>query len=151
MTRIAARLIARAGWAPILVFGLHIFLARATHVYQTYRWSDVPMHFLGGLAIAYFLSSCFSALPRDSISPGYRPAVQFVFVITATVTAGVLWEFAEYAADAIFSTRQLGDVFDTLQDLALGMSGGTTYMLITWWRGKLGMVQPIETWKERRT
>ena len=105
----------------------------------------MPMHFLGGIAIAYFLSSCFAAIPRDAFSPRLRPLAQFVFIFSLTATTAVFWEFIEFVSDAYFRTHALGDVNDTLQDMALGISGGIVYILVAWWRGKLGLLRPVKT------
>jgi len=140
---IAARLIARAGWAPFAMFLLHGFFSRVINVYRRYPLIDIPMHFFGGVAIAYFFSSCFAALSEDAVSRRLRPLAQFVFVFCLTATAAVFWEFGEYTSDTIFRTNALDDVYDTLQDIALGISGGAFYMLIAWWRGKLGLVRPV--------
>ena len=101
------------------------------------------MHFFGGIAIAYFLSVCFQAIPGDAVAPRWRPIAQFVFVVSLTATTAVFWEFIEYASDALFATRALGNIYDTLQDLALGITGSLVLMLATWRRGRLGRIRPI--------
>ncbi len=141
---IAGRLIARAGWAAILVFMLHVIFSSGLDIYHRYRFSDMPMHFFGGVAIAYFLSTCFAALPRDVMADRWRPAAQFVTVVCLTATVAVFWEFAEYFSDTLFRTRVLGNVNDTLQDLAFGISGAVSFMLTAWLTGRLGKIRPID-------
>lgn len=138
-------LLKRAGWAPVLVFTLHVLFSRAVDVYMNYRWSDVPMHYFGGIAMAYFLSTCFAALPEGIVSRKVRPYAQLILVASLTVTAAVFWEFCEYASDSIFKTNALGNVYDTLQDLALGTVGGITYLILALLLGRLGRVRPIES------
>jgi len=63
------------------------------------------MHFFGGVAMAYFLSVCFAALPENAVRADLRSLAQFVFVVSLTATASTFWEFAEFTSDAIFGTH----------------------------------------------
>ena len=109
VSQIVALLVRRAGWAPLLVFLLHVFISRVLNGYILYPPLDIPMHFFGGVAIAYFLSMCFAALPEDAVSPAYRAAAELVLVMSLTATASVVWEFAEFTTDTLFGTHaQLG-------------------------------------------
>jgi hypothetical protein len=139
----AAALLARAGWAPLLVFVLHVFLARVLGLYILYPRLDIPTHALGGLVMAYFLSCCFAALPDGTVAPGLRGVAEVVFVFSATVTTAVVWEFAEFTADRLLDTRlQLG-LADTLLDLAMGMVGAALFLSVAFRRGTLGKVAPL--------
>ena len=55
------------GWLPLAVFSTHVFLSRVLHLYDIFPPMDIPMHFAGGLAIAFFISKCFQILPRDYV------------------------------------------------------------------------------------
>ena len=44
-----------AGWAPASVFVIHVVISRGLGAYLTLPDLDIPMHFAGGVAIAYFL------------------------------------------------------------------------------------------------
>jgi len=46
----------RGAWAPVLVFGLHVFISPALNAYLLFPPLDIPMHFFGGVAIAYFFA-----------------------------------------------------------------------------------------------
>jgi hypothetical protein len=141
--RIAGSLIARAGWAPIFVFLLHVFISRVVNGYILYPPLDIPMHFFGGVAMAYFLSKCFAALPEGTIAPTFRPLAEFVFVVSVTATASTFWEFAEFTSDTMFGTHAQLGLDDTLLDMALGIAGGVSYVLMSWRQGALGMVAPV--------
>ena len=141
---IAARLVARAGWAPLSVLVLHVFLVRVVGIYDRYPRLDIPTHALGGLAVAYFLSSCFAALPDAAMDRGVRAWAEALFVFTATVTIAVLWEFGEFASDRLLGTRlQLG-LTDTVVDLAMGMVGAALFLGVASRRSRLGTVAPLE-------
>jgi hypothetical protein len=141
--RIAAMLVSRAGWAPLFVFLLHVFISRVLNGYILYPPLDIPMHFFGGVAIAYFFSKCFAALPEDAIAPWFRPVAEFVVVLSLTVTASVFWEFAEFTSDTFFGTHAQLDLEDTLFDMALGIAGGASLLLMGWRQGALGAVLPL--------
>jgi hypothetical protein len=135
-------LLVRAGWAPLAVLLLHGFFNSIVHVYRTHTWFDLLMHFAGGMAMAYFVSSCFAALPADLIDVRRRSVAQLVFAVTTTATIAVFWEFTEYASDGLFSTHALGDSIDTLQDLGCGIAGATVLMFVSWLLGRLGRYRP---------
>jgi len=141
---VSARLAMRAGWAPLLVFLFHGTVAGwVIDVYTPFPRLDVPMHVVGGLAIAYFLSSCFAAVPEDVIASTARPLAEAVVVMSLTATTAVLWEFAEFASDGLLGTHlQLG-LDDTMRDMACGMAGGAVFLLVRFARGRLGAPAPL--------
>src|SRR5687768_669997 len=48
-----------AGWAPLLVFGIHLVALGAFNAYERFPHVDLPMHFLGGLVTAFFFHRVF--------------------------------------------------------------------------------------------
>ncbi len=119
---------ARAAWAPVLVFGLHVFISRVLNAYLLFPPLDIPMHFFGGVAIAYLLASCLQALPASALSPRLRPWLVAAIVFALTATAAVFWEFAEFFSDRLCGTHAQLGLEDTLLDMALGIGGGITYL-----------------------
>ena len=116
--------------------------------YILYPPVDIPMHFFGGVAMAYFLSAAFAALPDGAVRDDLRAIGQAVFVIALTATASTFWEFAEFISDAVFGTgAQLG-LEDTLLDMALGIAGGTSFVLMSWRQHGLGLVMPLQVTAE---
>ena len=118
----------RAAWAPALVFSLHVFISRALNAYLWFPPLDIPMHFFGGVAIAYFFGGCLRALPADAIAGGLRRWLVAAFVFALTCAATVFWEFAEFFSDRLFGTHAQLGLEDTLLDMALGVAGGLTYL-----------------------
>ncbi len=142
--RLGWRLVRRAGWAPILVFLLHVLIARVLDGYINFPPLDIPMHLAGGWAMAYFLSECFAALPEGFIAPGGRKAVEAVMVLNLTTVTAVLWEFAEFLSDQWLGSQAQVGLEDTLLDLALGMVGAVGYVGLALLRGTLGQAKPVE-------
>jgi hypothetical protein len=102
------------------------------------------MHLLGGVAIAYFFSSCFAALPDGLMAKEFRWIAETVCVASLTATAAVFWEFAEFTSDRLFRTGAQKGLDDTLLDMALGILGGVLYLLFARRRGSLGGARPLE-------
>jgi hypothetical protein len=123
---------------------LHVFISRVVNGYILYPPLDIPMHFVGGVAIAYFWAHCFAALPEGAMAAAWRPLAAAVFVVSLTVTASVFWEFAEFTSDALFGTHAQLGLEDTLLDMALGVAGGVSYVLMAWRQGTVGAVVPLQ-------
>jgi len=129
----------RAGWFPTVVFLLHVFISRVVNGYILYPPLDIPMHFLGGVAIAFFFSRCLAMVPESAISGPPRQVAQALLVFSLTATATVFWEFAEFFSDRLFGTRAQLGLEDTLLDMALGVAGGIAYLLSAQQRATLGV------------
>ena len=129
----------RAGWFPTAVFLLHVFISRVVNGYILYPPLDIPMHFLGGVAIAFFFSRCLAMVPEADIAGTPRQIAQALLVFSLTGTATVFWEFAEFFSDRLFGTRAQLGLEDTLLDMALGVAGGVAYLLSAYQRATLGV------------
>lgn len=140
---VAGSLVARAGWAPLLVFLLHVFISRVLNGYILFPPLDIPMHLFGGIAMAYFLSCCFTAIPEGVVAGRFRTLAECVVVLSLTATASVCWEFAEYLSDALFGTQAQLGLEDTLLDMALGILGAVSYLLVALQRGLVGTIAPL--------
>ena len=122
----------RAAWAPVLVFSIHVIGAAVFHVYRRIPNFDIPMHFFGGVAIAYFFGAAYRA-GLESKLLGEPSRVLFPLVVSGwTCLAAVIWEFAEFVSDATWKTHSQPGLDDTLLDLLMGLLGGGAYLLC--WR-----------------
>lgn len=122
--RWATRTLRAAGWAPLLVFGLHLVLSRGFAVYAVFPELDIPIHFLGGVAIASFFAAALSAEEARVFLGPMSELGQQAFALTAVFAAAMTWEFAEWTTDRLgVSHAQLG-LDDTLLDMAFGVVGG---------------------------
>ena len=136
---LVSRLWWRAGWLPTAVFLLHVFISRVVNGYILFPPLDIPMHFLGGVAIAFFFSRCLALVPASVISGGPRRLLQALLVFGLTGTATVFWEFAEFFSDHLFGTHAQLGLEDTLLDMALGVAGGLAYLASAYQRATLGV------------
>ena len=142
VTAVIKRLWWHAGWLPTSVFLLHVCLSRVWSAYIRYPPLDVPMHFAGGVAIAFFFSRCAALVPSDVISGRPREIAHAVMVFGLTGTATVFWEFAEFVSDRCCGTRAQLSLDDTLLDMALGVVGGLAYLGAAYQRAMLGVPAP---------
>ena len=118
------------GWAPLLVFATHVFIDRVLNAYELWPPIDIPMHFSGGLAIAFFISRCFQTLPREAVQRSRLVVLDLLLVGSLTATAAVFWEFAEFSLDQVFGTNVQVSLANTMKDMAMGISGAIVFILI---------------------
>jgi hypothetical protein len=130
MLRTMWKLFKSGGWAPTAVLGTHIFLVRVLHLYIRFPAADMPMHFSGGLAIAYFISRCFRLLPRDGVRRSRVVVLELVLIVSLTAAAAVFWEFAEFLVDRVLGTNLQVSLANTMRDMAMGISGALAFAMI---------------------
>jgi hypothetical protein len=117
----------RAAWAPIFVVACWALAEGVFHAYARYPWLDMPTHFAGGLAIAYFFRT---ALTHADFPLGPIPtSVQRLLSIALTGNMAIAWEFLEFFSDTYLGTRLNDGVADTLSDLFLGLLGGACILI----------------------
>ena len=116
---------------PAIVLVIHI-LATVLGFYETFWWFDIPLHFMGGIAVAisaYYLLEDFGN--RQKFHNQFIP-LQILILIAFTALAAVLWEFMEFTFDIAFHTHMQQGLLDTIKDMAVGISsGGLTTILLT--------------------
>ena len=117
-----------AAWAPIAVFSFHLFAMLVLDAYAWWPDFDIPMHFAGGVAIAYFFAGCYrSALAFEFLGQPSK-VVYAVAVFGMTAVAAVVWEFAEFIADHTLGSHTQPGLADTLLDLLMGLLGGIVFL-----------------------
>ncbi len=127
LLRFVVKLFVVGGWAPILVFATHVVASRLMNLYELLPATDIPMHFAGGMSIAFFVSGCFRALPREVVRSSRLVVLELILVVSLAATAAVLWEFAEFACDRAFGTNIQISIGNTMQDLGLGLLGACAF------------------------
>ncbi len=121
--------IRRYGWFPLAVFLAHELCAHVLHAYARWPSIDIPLHFFGGLAIAYFTGGVLRVAAARGLVRAPDPILRVLLLFALACTAAVFWEFAEWLADRTIGTAcQLG-LDDTLLDLFMGLLGGFAYLL----------------------
>jgi hypothetical protein len=120
----------------ILTALLHI-IGTALHLYWTFWWFDIVVHFLGGVWIAatgfwvYYMS-----LWRGG-TPPVRVIRFFAVTVFCSVIVGVLWELFEYGAGLTFVLPGVDYQTDTLADIGMDVVGGLCaylYYRLKYWK-----------------
>jgi hypothetical protein len=122
--------IRRSGWVPLAVFLTHEFGAHVVNAYGRWPLFDIPMHLLGGFAIAFFFSGALHVFASHGLVAPIDARIRMVLVFSLACAAAVFWEFAEWIADHTLGTHcQLG-LEDTLGDIFMGLAGAATCLLL---------------------
>ena len=112
-------------WIVLAIIIVNFLLGFEFNFFR-FGWFDVSLHFLGGLGVYLILSQYFG---KDFAGlPWLRRTIALVGI---SALVGIIWEFAEYSFTAIPAVLSLpwdglsfiGDLPDTLADLALDISG----------------------------
>lgn len=138
------RTLRQAAWAPILVFALHAVSASSLDFYAAWPPLDIPMHFFGGMAIAFFFARAYRVAEEMDLLG--RPSVILypIAVFALTCAAAVFWEFAEFVSDRFFGTRMQDGLEDTLFDMFLGILGGIVLLAISFLTARQRVPVPEE-------
>lgn len=96
-------------------------------LYEKMPWLDIPMHFVGGLIVAWFVAEYFRG-EREKMSK----LASAVLIIGGAAIVGVGWEWFEWILDNfIFTEHQfMGGLDDTLFDLVMDLLGAIAVTLI---------------------
>jgi hypothetical protein len=121
-------LLRRAAWAPIVVFSAHLIVSRGMHAYLRWPPLDVPMHFLGGVAIAFFFERTLGVLRGARWLEAAGPRLDGLLLIALLCSSTVVWEFAEFGSDRLIGTQAQLGLEDTLADMAVGIAGGLAWI-----------------------
>lgn len=121
--------IRRHAWLPLAVFLAHELCAHVVDGYRRWPSIDIPLHFFGGLAIAYFASGALHAFAVRRLVLPPDPLLRLLLLFALALTVAVFWEFAEFTADLALGTRCQLSLRDTLLDLFMGMLGGLAFLL----------------------
>lgn len=122
------------GWVPFGFFTAHVVATKVFDAYLHLPWLDIPMHFFGGVAIAYFFSRNLTSPLASQVLGSLSAFAAALLVFAGTCSATLVWELAEWTTDSLgFTHAQLG-LDDTLLDMALGALGGLAWISHGWSR-----------------
>jgi hypothetical protein len=113
----------KASAGPLLVFGIHLL---ALHVFATYYFFpnfDIPMHFLGGLAIAFFFDRALTSASLLRIIEPCHVVHRRILVFCGTCIVAISWEYSEILKYLSFWIQEPAGLEDSLEDLFFGASG----------------------------
>ena len=85
--------------------------------------ADIPLHFIGGVAIAYSLWIFLPILQARGVLKFILPWMKILFVVIGVALAAVSWEIIERYPFSKVSFQQI-DYSDTVKDITVGIFGG---------------------------
>jgi hypothetical protein len=119
-----------SAWFPSIVFGAHVVASRGFDAYEWFPPLDVPMHVLGGVAIAFFIAGAVASAERHHLVEPLETIVRTLLVLALVTSATVFWEFAEWVADHTIGTHAQKGLDDTLFDMLCGIIGGAVFVVL---------------------
>ncbi len=134
LLQLAWKALRKAAWAPLFVVGVHGVLSRILGLYGSYPWLDVPMHFVGGVAMAYFLGHALAFAHGGGLLGQPNRALLVLAWIASASTVTILWEFLEFTTDRLGLTRAQASVADTMLDFLMGILGSLAYAACARWK-----------------
>lgn len=107
-------------WFDTLYLSLFVLdmAGNSLNVYNRFFWFDLLSHFHGTGAVSLVLFGVFGL--------GFLAALGLATIIH------VLLEAQEYYTDVFFHTQNVRGIFDTVNDLLVGLLGGGMYVFIYW-------------------
>ncbi len=117
----------QSAWAPASVVLFYAVADGKFDAYVRYPWLDIPTHFFGGVAIAYFFLVGIDYV-QAFVGRVPRP-IQLVLCVGLSELAAVGWEFSEYVCDVTLGTHMNLGVSDTISDLFFGLVGAVTMVM----------------------
>lgn len=115
--------------APLAVLILHIF-ATVTGLYEQFWWFDIPMHFLGGAAIALAAHFILNHFQSQGVYTNRSIILRCLLLVGLVAVAAIAWENLEFLLDVYGQTTMQPSLLDTMKDMAMGLIGGSIVALI---------------------
>ncbi len=122
-----------------LVYGIN-FLAVTSGLYGVWKWFDIPMHFLGGVTIAWLAYVAWDkglGLYEKKVMDSIPLLIKAIAMIGFASFIGIAWEWHEFLLDVLharefvsFIPMQPG-VADTMKDLLMDVLGAGTFVIIS--------------------
>ena len=120
---------------PIIVIGLHSVGTLAGWS-EMWWWFDIPMHFLGGVAIAISIAAILHEFEtKKKFNIAWKP-LEILTLLAFVALAAVLWEMMEFAFDIFFHTDMQPSLLDTIKDMCMGIIGGGLSAIVLAFRRK---------------
>ena len=119
------KLMRRAAWAPAAVFFAHTFISL---VFGHKPGLDPAMHFLGGMAMAYFFHQLLNLNSYHFGESRRIPRLLLAFCFATTIA--VFWEFMEFGGGEATGVYSQHSIRETMYDQLLGCGGAASYAIL---------------------
>ena len=156
-SRLPVRIPAEYELLAILFVFASLFLGEFHSYYERFWWWDIVLHSTSGLLlgiVGFLLVYVLNESRRIDVH--MRPGFVALFAFAFAVTAGVLWEILEFAADQLFGMQMQkpmgGDpsgLTDTMWDLIVDTLGAAVISGFGWWHMRRDQRSFIDVWTDR--
>lgn len=111
---------------PAVVLAIHLFATYVIDLYHIFPGFDIPMHFFGGMSIAYSTLFLLKYLQSKKLVGFLHPWVVLVIMVSIAALFAVGWEFMEFILDNLLyhGAHFQPTLIDTIKDLFMGIAGG---------------------------
>ncbi|HEY9576518.1 MAG TPA: membrane-spanning protein [Pseudobacillus sp.] len=106
----------------ILLF-CSFFLGALVGLYDRFSWWDTALHFFGSAFAAFVAVDLYKLFTRKSAEQNISSWLIFLFALSFSVTASVVWESVEFIGSVI-GVMESDTNKDTMIDLLSGTAGG---------------------------
>lgn len=107
----------------IVMIGIYLdAIADMFKLYDRFVWFDQAVHFNAGILICLVLFWFIGQIEKTG-KLSLPLWLKNLFIFSATLTLGVIYEIEEYLEDVITGSNRLGDGFDTANDLVMAGMG----------------------------
>ena len=100
-----------------------------TGLYDKFLWLDNPMHFIGGVSVAYSFLMTLDYLHNEKYLK-LNKLFLFIFAVSLVGLFAVVWEFYEFLTQLFTGIIYQPSIADTMKDLFLALLGGTVTSLV---------------------
>lgn len=115
---------------PACVFVFSNFIGRVFDAYLIYPWLDIPMHFLGGISIAFTGTLFLRFFKEEGFIGINKGFLQVLLIVSLVALVAVLWEFYEFLMLYLFGILMQLSLEDTMGDFFFGLLGGLAGALV---------------------
>lgn len=115
---------------PAIVFLVHLVGYEVFDVYTVHPVFDIPMHFFGGMSIAYLWHGVYGIMKNKWNIDQIAIPTHGMFVFLLSFVSTVLWECYEFVSDTYGGTRLQEGMPDTLLDIFIGILGVVFFFTI---------------------
>ncbi len=109
---------------PLVVVIAHAIASLGFQLYEHYPLLDIPMHVLGGIAIAFMFCGLVKLIEELGLLRFGHESIRLLFLASLLTSSAVGWEFVEFVSDRVFDTGAQVGLEDTLLDMFVGIVGG---------------------------
>lgn len=113
------------------------YLGATIRLYDKFKWWDTGTHVIGGIFMAYVAATLYKMTVPDSAAKNISAWLLFLFTLSFSLFASVIWEVIEFAASEM-GKLEADSQKDTLTDLIAGLIGGVVAALAIVWTRKKG-------------